>query len=412
MKTNRFLKITLTSLCLSFGLGITSSCTNNDDDVINNEDNPTIANSKYLVSASVGDNGYFTTTDNITSGNISILGSGYEGYANLAASADGFFYNFGDGTLDKYEFTNNGLVKVESISTESLNPGSFYRYIQKTNTGDLFLSNFPNDEGKAPFAIINLEDFSVENYGFMDFPQVDEKSALWIQPVVNNNKVYFGTVYGVRDGKAWTNLADNLITVKFDYPSLTNPQVITSNASSGSTGGYRTNAAFVTENGDIYQHNLNSVHWHSNATLAENPTVFVRIKNGQYDDYELNVSDSFSEPINIWNAWYAGNNIIYANVIKESDITAWGDLSTNIGTLVEINLTAKSVTELNIPKAPYVNLFKAECIEDGKFYIPVSLNGGNANIYEINIGGGANGFTKGAVLDGSNVYINGLYRNF
>jgi hypothetical protein len=64
-----------------------------------------------------------------------------------------------------------------------------------------------------------------------------------------------------------------------------------------------------------------------------------------------------------------------------------------------------TVTELTIPSAPFVNLFKAECIDNGKFYIPVSISGGAANIYEITIGGGSNGFQTGAVLDGSNVYV-------
>ena len=45
------------------------------------------------------------------------------------------------------------------------------------------------------------------------------------------------------------------------------------------------------------------------------------------------------------------------------------------------------------------------------FYVPVCISGGDANIYEITVGGGANGFQKGAKLDGSNVYVNSLQRN-
>ncbi|SHJ15469.1 hypothetical protein SAMN04488096_10946 [Mesonia phycicola] len=405
MKTNRLLK----TITLNLFLGLTiifTSCSSDDDaaTVVSPE------NSKYLVSADVDGSGYYTTTDDLLENSISIIGSGYEGYANLGASVDGYFYVFGDGTLEKYEFTDTGMVYQNSISTEALVPGSFYRYIHNTGDGELFLSNFPNEDGDAPYAIIDLETFTVENYGYMTLPQVDGRSALWTQPIVNGDEVYIGTLYGDAD---WSNIASNLITVKYDYPSLENPVVLQSTASSGSTGGYRTNAAFVTETGTIYQHNLNSSWWHGDSELANNPTVFVKIENGAYDDdYVFDISAEFSEPINIWNAWYAGDNIMYANVIKESDITAWADLSSNIGTLVEINLATETVTELNIPQAPYVNLFKAECIENGKFYIPVSISGGNANIYEITIGGGANAFQKGASLDGSNVYINALYRNF
>lgn len=442
MRTNILTKITVFSLFLATSISFTSCSSDNecsatrwyadrDNDgfgdpkvsqtactqpkgyVANSDDDSDVAaplNSKFLVSAKVNRSNYYTTTSDLLNGSISIIGSGYEGFANLAASVGGHFYVFGDGTLEKYKFTDSGMKSVNSISTEALVPGSFYRYIQNTGNGQLFLSNFPNDDGKSPYAIIDLATFTVTKHGFLSFPKVDGKVALWTQPIVNKNEIYFGTMYGKPDR---SGLAPSLITVKFDYPSLTNPVVLKSNASAGSTGGYRTNASFVTENGDIYQHNLNSVHWTRSTTIAAKPTVFTRIRNGAYDNsYVFDISAKFSEPISIWNAWYAGNNIIYANIVKDSDIKAWKDLSTNTGKLVEINLATKTVTKLNIPDAPYVNLFKAECIENGKFYIPVSIAGGQANIYEITIGGGANGFKKGAALDGSNVYINGLYRNF
>lgn len=382
---------------------------NSDDD----NDVPPPANSRYFVGAAVDGEGYYTSTDDLLNGTISIIGNGAEGWANLSVSLNGYMYilNGDEGTLDKLKYTENGLVKEDAISTATLNPGSFYRYIQATDNGDLFLLNFPNENGEAPYAIIDVNSFSVESFGFFDVPDVNGKDALWVNAVVEGDKVYFGSVYG--DIATWTQIADSLITVKYDYPSLTNPEILVSTASAGTTAGYRTNGTFKTENGDIYQYNLNSVHWYGHDELANKPTVFVRIKDGNYDDsYVLDVSDSFSEPITIWNAWYAGNDIVYANIVRESDIVEWGDLSANTGTLAEINLATKTVTELNIPKAPYVNLFSLNCVEDGKFYVPVSISGGEANIYEITIGGGADGFQKGAKLDGSNVYVNALYRNF
>ncbi len=444
MKTNTILKATFTCLFLAISLTFVS-CSDDDDciektwyedldgDGLGNpdvsmvaceqpdgyvsnadDDNDVIApeNSKFLVGAAVGDEGYFVTTDNLLSGSVSIVGNGSEGWANLSVSVDGYFYNLNsdEGTLDKFEFTDNGLLKKDAISTTALLPGSFYRYIQSTGTGDLFLLNFPNENGDAPYAIVDLATFTVTNHGFFNVPKVDGRDPLWVNGVVEGNNIYFGSWYG--DRATYTNYAENLITVKYDYPSLTNPEILTNSASAGMTSGYRTNGTFKTEDGGIYQYNLNSVHWNGNDELADKPTVFVRIKNGDYDDFVLNVSNSFSEPIAIWNAWYAGNDIVYANVVREGDIAVWGDLSANTGTLVEINLASKSVTELNIPKAPYVNIFSLDCVENGQFYIPVSLNGGDANIYQVSIGNGANGFKVGASLDGSNVYVNSLLRNF
>lgn len=391
-----------------------SACEQPDGYVSNSDDDSDLLgpmDSKFTVGAAVDGEGYFVTTDDLLSSSISIVGNGYEGWANLSVSVDGFFYNLNgdEGTLDKYEFTDNGLVKRDAISTTALLPGSFYRYIQDTGNGDLFLSNFPNEDGDAPYAIVNLSSFTVSSHGLVNIPDVNGKDALWVNGLVKDNEIYFGTIYGAPN---WTQIADSLITVKFDYPSLTNPKVLVSTASAGQTAGYRNNGTFKTENGDIYQYNLNSVHWHGDATLATKPTVFTRIKDGDYDDYVLDVSANFSEPIAIWNAWYAGNDIVYASVVREADITVWGDLKVNTNILVEINLATKSVTELNIPKASYVDIFNLDCVENGKFYVPVSISGSIANIYQINIGGGASDFQKGAVLDGSNVFVNSLHRNF
>lgn len=444
MKANKFLRVTIVCFFLAAAFTVVScndddSCTettwyaDTDNDglgdpnnsmaacdqpegyVANSEDDSDLlgpVDSKFTVGASVDGEGYFVTTDNITSSSISIVGNGYEGWANLSVSVDGFFYylNSAEGTLDKLEFTDNGLVKRDAISTATLLPGSFYRHIKATGTGDLFLSNFPNADNEAPYAIIDLAGFTVESHGYLAFPEVNGKDNLWINGLVKDNEIYFGSHYADRATR--TQFEETLITIKYDYPSLTNPVVLTSSASAGSTAGYRNNASFITENGDIYQYNFNSVSWNGNDELSDKPTVFVRIKDGNYDDYVLDVSANFSEPISIWNAWYAGNNIVYANVIREADITTWGALKTNIGALVAINLATETVTELAIPKAPYVNIFNVDCVENGKFYIPVSISGGDANIYQINVGGGASDFQKGAVLDGSNVFVNSMHRNF
>ncbi len=390
-------------------LFVFSSC---EDD--NGEEPDLTANlDKYSVGANVNDEDYLTTTSDLLSGSISIVGNGIEGaFGGLSVSKDGYIYfiNSNEGTLDKLEITESGLIKVGNISTETLNPGSFYRYIQATDNNDLLLLNFPNEEGKAPFAVIDLDSFTVENHGFFDVPDIGGKQSLWVNAVVKGNKVYFGSLYG--DSETWQNLADSLITLEYDYPSLANPRVLVSEASAGTVAGYRTNGSFLDEQGNIYQYNLNSKLWYGHEELADKPTVFVRISNGGYDDYLFDVSAEFSEPISIWNAWYAGNGIVYANVVREDDLVEWDDISRNHGTLAKIDLNAKTVTELNIPKAPYVNIFQLNTVGDGKFYIPVSLQGDNANIYEITVGGGPDDFTKGAALDGSNVYVNSLLRNF
>ncbi|MEM9144355.1 MAG: hypothetical protein AAGA86_15300 [Bacteroidota bacterium] len=380
--------------------------------VSNSDDDFDIPNAQFLVGAQVGEEGYFLTTDNLTSGTLSVVGNGSEGFAALSVSVDGYLYilNNTESLTEKFELTENGPVKVDAISNTALTPGGFFRYIQATENGDLFLSNNPNDDGLVPYAIIDIETFAATSNGFITFPAINDKNNLWVNGLVQDDKIYFGSVYG--DAATWTQLADSLITVKYDYPSMTNPEVLASTASAGMTAGYRTNGSFTTENGDIYQYNMTSSLWYGHDELADKPSVFVRIKDGDYDDsYVFDISAEYNEPIALWNVWYAGNGIAYANVVRVADVPTWPDLVQNTGTLVEINLEDKTVTELNLPKATYRDIFTLNCIEDGKFYIPVSITGGEANIYEITIGGGADGFQKGAALDGSNVFVNALFRN-
>ncbi|WP_067145810.1 DUF4374 domain-containing protein [Pseudotamlana agarivorans] len=410
MTTKRLINTTV--ICLFLALNFTFvSCSDSDD----NDDNggtPNPENTKYLVGAEVDAEGYYLTTDNISSGSISIVGNGAEGYANLSVTVDGYLYilNNTEGLTEKFELTENGPVKVDAISNAVLTPGAFFRYIQATDNGDLFLSNNPDDNGQVPYGIIDIDTFSATSSGFIAFPSVENKTNLWSNGLVQGDKIYFGTLYG--DPATWGQLSENLITVIFDYPSLTNPTVIESDASAGMTAGYRTNGSFATENGEIYQYNITSSLWYGNDEVANEPSVFVRITDGDYDDYKLDVSAHFNEPISIWNAWYAGNGIAYANVVRVADVPEWGDLNQNTGTLVEIDLYNNTVTELTLPKASFVNIFTLDCVENGKFYIPVSITGGDASIYELTIGGGASAYSKGASLDGSNVYVNALFRNF
>lgn len=407
MKKNKFLNWSIGCLLLAMGL-IFVSCEEEGNDVP-----PPPADSKYTVGASVDGEGYYVTTDDLLSGSLSIVGNGSEGWANLSVSVDGYLYilNNTEALTEKFELTENGPVKVDAISNSALTPGAFFRYIQVTDNGDLFLSTNPNDEGLVPYAIIDLETFTATSNGFITFPTIGDKNNLWTNGLVQDGRIYFGSLYG--DAATWSQLSDSLITVRYDYPSLANPEILVSTASAGMTAGYRTNGSFATETGDIYQYNITSSLWYGHDEVANKPSVFVKIKDGEYDDsYVFDISAEYNEPIAIWNAWYAGNNIAYANVVRVADTPEWGDLVQNTGTLVEINLETKTVTELNLPKASFRDIFSLNCVEEGKFYIPVSVVDGDANIYEITIGGGADGFQKGATLDGSNVFVNALFRNF
>lgn len=365
---------------------------------------------KYFVGMEVDDEYYMVPSKDIMSGNISVVGKGVEGIAHHAVVKDGFIYviNSDEATLDKFQITETGITKVGAISTAAVMSGSFARYTDLTETNDILLMNFPNDEGNAPYAVIDLETFKVESYGSFHMPDLGRYKPTWCRALVSGNKVYVGAEYGVPE--VYGDIPDSLVTIVYDYPSFTNPKTIISNASAGSVAGYRTKGSFKDEKGDIYQWNLRSNQWASNAAdVPGTPCVFVKIANSEYDNsYSFNVSEKFTEPISIWNAWYAGNGIVYANVVLESDLSLWDNLYENTGQLHKIDIYNKTVEKINIPKAPLCELFSLNSVDNGKFYIPVCLKGGSANIYEVTVGGGANDFKVGAKLDGANVYAPSL----
>ncbi len=364
---------------------------------------------KYFVGVTVDNESYLVPTNDIMSGQISVLGNGIEGIAHHNVIKDGYLYaiNGNEATIVKYKITEEGLTAEATISTAAVMSGSFARYTDYTETNDLILSNFPNASGQVPYAIIDLATFTVESYGSFQMPDIENYRANWARTTVSGNKAYVAAQYMI-PGVAGS-LPDSLITIKYDYPSFTNPVVLINDASQGNVGGYRTNGTFKDEKGDIYQWNLRSALWESTTDDVDNTScVFVRISNGQYDDYKLDVSSHFTDAISIWNAWYAGNGIVYANIIKESDLSVFADLKANYGQLYKIDLNGKTVTQLNIPKGPYNEIFSLRSVENGKFYIPVCIKNGNANIYEITVGGGPNDFRIGASLDGANVYAPSL----
>lgn len=397
-------------------IGFTFAFTACEDDPSTSTSDTTVTDSaQYTVGVSVDEGSYLVISKDLVNDTISIVGNGFESssHGSLTYGKDGYIYflNSNEATIDQFAVSESGLTKISSISTNAINDGATYRYIQVTEDNDLLVLNMPNSACKAPYIVISVPDFTVETYGYIEMPVIASDTALWINAVVSGNKVYLGTLYG-EYGTYFEGCPDSLITVVYDYPSFTNPEILINDVTGGSVAGYRTNGSFIDENGDIYQYNLNANAWNATSSSNTSPDGFVRITNGAYDkDYFFNITEQFSEPVAIWNAWYAGNGIAYANIVSDT-ITVWRGWENDYNQLVMVDLYNKTITKLNIPTANFAGIFQLTAADDEYFYIPVCPSTGDANIYQIKIGGGANDFTKGAKLDGSNAYVNSLIRNY
>ena len=176
-----------------------------------------------------------------------------------------------------------------------------------------------------------------------EIPRTAEDSAknlhVWRidAPVVKNGKAFYGVAKRKYNPATATNsnVAYDAMSIVVDYPSLTNPKVITSSVAKGSTYGYRAPVAHADEKGDIYQ-------------IAGSPAFILKIKNNDYDNsFVFNLSEKLGLGIQVAsNGWfYAGNGIGYVpyyDVAKGNSAAAaaWGVARVDVynGTAIRMNI--------------------------------------------------------------------------
>ncbi|PCH76233.1 MAG: hypothetical protein COB98_06820 [Flavobacteriaceae bacterium] len=216
-------------------------------------------------------------------------------------------------------------------------------------------------------------------------------------PVIAGNKIYYGmskSAYNPENpcsGKGCPKaIYKNVETLVLDYPSLTNPKIISTDIAKGATNGYRTPVSYKDERGDVYQ--LISV---PNSTYD---TYILKISNGDYDDsYNFNLSEllGFNVASNGW--FYAGNGIgyvPYANTDKSDD---W--FSDSVWSVARVDVYNKTVVDLNVPKNLWLTQYQSAVVKDGKFYMAITPTGQDGNVYIFDINSTSpDGFEIGATL--------------
>jgi hypothetical protein len=181
----------------------------------------------------------------------------------------------------------------------------------------------------------------------------------------------------------FTRLGSKSVVV--DYPSLTNPQVITSTIGFGDTSGYRSFNGFVANDGNIYQ---------ATQRDTQNGSYILRIgQNNQYDNsYVFSLDSALGITGSYIDAWrYAGNGIAYAVYTHAN--------ANNQGFLARIDLNAKTAERVEgITYDADLNFgqYQGFVVDGNELYIAVTPVGKNGNIYVIDIPTGA--VTTGAKL--------------
>jgi hypothetical protein len=212
-------------------------------------------------------------------------------------------------------------------------------------------------------------------------------------PVVLENKLFYGAQYRIV-GESGRNQPrpDELATVVLDWPTLTNPSIVTSAASKGDTYGYRAKSMHVYNN-KVYQINM---------TTTGSDAVITRLNSsGTYDnDYVLNITNAMGGERSSVN-WHNGGNGKFYAAIKDNTIT-----NDNAYEMVYINLDAGSIEVIpNVPKSD-MWYYQSGAIEGDSFHIAVSPIDEDAYIWALN----ETNATKGAKLNGGNIFVQGIYK--
>ena len=182
-----------------------------------------------------------------------------------------------------------------------------------------------------------------------------------------------------------------------DYPSLTNPKVLTSNKTRGNTNGYRSTMQYVGTDGHVYQAT-------SGEAKGDGGSKILRISSATNDydnsfafslDQALGVKDSYIET---WR--YVGDGIGYVvyNVAGKGGYIARIDLKNN---------TAKKYT---IPNQDELNFRQIQniALDGDDVFIAIAPVGKDGNIYVFNRKSGEMAVGAKLVNKPGNQYI-GVY---
>jgi hypothetical protein len=247
--------------------------------------------------------------------------------------------------------------------------------------------------GIATVLALDLENVSIK--GFKDFeiplPAEEEKEGHHIfrldAPFLNKagDKLFVGTwmrkyIPGTTNTDASSKV--NTRTLVLDYPSMTNPTLISSPLTQGDNSGYRSPMSYVSSDGSIYQ---------ATHRQLSGGSVFLKIGlDNQYDpNYALRLDDALGVQDSYIETWkYAGNGIGYVLYRHGGEET---------GYVARVDFKNKTAKKIDIPSVGVdYGQYQSLTVIGDEVFIAVTPMGEDGNIYIINKNNEQ--ITKGAKL--------------
>lgn len=249
--------------------------------------------------------------------------------------------------------------------------------------------------GTATVLSLDLKNVLIEGYKQYQIPLTSQEEALGHclfrldAPVLNKaqNKLILGTwmrKYNPATGQIETNF-NRLGTksVVVDFPSLTNPRIITSQVSQGDNSGYRSPNAFVAEDGSIYQ---------ATQRDTKGSHILKITTQEEYDNgYVFSLDAALGVKGTYVDSWkYVGGGVAYALYTQEG---------TEQGFVARLDLNARTATRVQgIAYDADLNFgqYQGILVLGDEVYLAVTPTGKDGHIYIINTKTGQ--VTQGAKL--------------
>ncbi|NME68862.1 hypothetical protein [Flammeovirga aprica] len=354
---------------------------------------------------------FMQPTTNIIDTTLTFINNGYqmEGVRSArVAAAGGRIYNLNYGTGHIHELEYDGGRSYNKVQTVDVSNwvGEYPRFAPVSDN-HILAHNVMSETSEDQTSIkVTLQVVKVGIPGLVFNAQTDyvqhELGTFNVgddyvyrvdAPVINGNKVYYGTGYrkvGEPDAED-TPRPEALATLVLDWPSLANPKVVTTVASIGDTYGFRGKSMFVHEN-YVYQINM---------TTDGSDAVITRLDaDGNYDpSYEFNIREVLGKSVGSVHFHHVGGGKGYV---------ALDDLSgeENSYEMAYFDVASKSVEILS--EVPKSNMFyyQSGALEGDVYNIAVSPAGSNAYIWQFQ----GTDAQKGAELDGGNIFVQGIYK--
>ncbi|AYN68567.1 hypothetical protein D1013_14875 [Euzebyella marina] len=177
-------------------------------------------------------------------------------------------------------------------------------------------------------------------------------------------------------------------TIVLDYPSLTNPTVITSTVGHGNTNGYRSINAFE-YNGDVYQANQGD---------PEGSHILKIGADNQYDDsYVFNLDDALGVEEAYILAWRPAANGKAVLAYRHAGSAEGAAGAQGFFALVDLNAqTATLIDEIPYDPDFYLFQYQGFAVDGNEIYLTQAPVGQDGNIYVVDTETGL--VTKGAEL--------------